>query len=186
VVKIYILSAHYCVVIKMSDEKGGGEAKRSNIKVDAIVKDTLESMKRGSESYNDVLKRKLELRPDVEDLLAFHPDDLRERAKEVIDHARSLLKDHIQEIDTEIVENKRDYDELRLSPAGENGLVIVKFKIGEDDMKIQYRNKDGEMRGIGYLFPSQETDMDKLKEKTDRLKEEMEKKIKGSCRRWVH
>ena len=163
----------------MSDEKGGGEAKRSNIKVDAIVKDTLESMKRGSESYNDVLRRELELRPDVEDLLAFHPDDLRERAKEVIDHARSLLKDYNEKIDQEIVEKKHDYDELRLSPAGGNGLVIVKFKIGEDDMEIRYRNKDGEMRGIGFLFPSQETDMDKLKE-------EMEKKIKGSCRRWVH
>ena len=153
-----------------------------NIKVSEVVYDTLESQKSGNETFDEVLRRVLSLHPEVEDLAAYLPEDLRERGQELADFIGGL-----EEFEIEVEEDADDgYDHVRfVSPESE--LTIARIRFGEEWLMTDYRNRNGDMQEISSFAAGNDEDLGlniEIDEGWEKIKEENRKKIKGAYRKW--
>lgn len=153
-----------------------------NIKISEVVYDTLEKEKSGSETFDDVLRRLLDLNPDLEDLVAYLPKDLRQRAQDLTDFIESLGEFKIE------VERDADdgYDHLRFVSM-ESGLTVARIRFGEEWVMTDYRNRSGNMEKLSSFTPDNDEDLGlhiDVEEGWEEIKEENRKKIEGAYRRW--
>lgn len=153
-----------------------------NIKISEVVYDTLEKEKSGSETFDDVLRRLLDLNPDLEDLVAYLPKDLRQRAQDIADFIESL-----GEFEIEVERDADDgYDHLRFVSM-ESGLTIARIRFGEEWVMTDYRNRSGDMEKLSSFTTDSDEDLGlhiDVGEGWEEIKEENRKKIEGACRRW--
>lgn len=154
-----------------------------NIKVSEVVYDTLENQKSGNETFDDVLRRVLNLDPEIEDLAAYLPEDLRERSQE--------LADFIGGLEEFVIEVERDaddgYDHVRFE-SPESGLTIARIRFGEEWMMTDYRDRRGDMQQISSFAAGNDEDLGlhiEIEEGWEEIKQEHQKKIEGAYRKWV-
>ena len=153
-----------------------------NIKVSEIVYDTLENEKSGNETFDDVLRHILNLDPDIEDLAAYLPENLRKRSQELADFISGL-----EEFEIDVERDANDgYDHVRfVSP--DTGLTIARIRFGEEWVMTDYRDRQGDMQEISSLAAGNNEDLGldiKIDDGWEEIKEENRKKIKGAYRKW--
>ena len=153
-----------------------------NLKVSEVVYDALESEKSGNETFDDVLRRVLDLNPEIADLAAYLPENLRKRSQELADFIGTL-----EEFETEVERDANDgYDHVRfVSP--ESGLTIARVRFGEDWVMTDYRNRRGDMQKISSFTAGTAEDIGlniEIEEVWEEIKQENRKKIKGAYRKW--
>ena len=153
-----------------------------NLKVSEVVYDALESEKSGNETFDDVLRRVLDLNPEIADLAAYLPENLRKRSQELADFIGTL-----EEFETEVERDANDgYDHVRfVSP--ESGLTIARVRFGEDWVMTDYRNRRGDMQKISSFTAGNAEDIGlniEIEEVWEEIKQENRKKIKGAYRKW--
>lgn len=141
-----------------------------NIKVSEVVYDSLESKKAGSETFDDVLRRILDLNPEIEDLAAYLPSDIREEAKDIAVFIESLAE-FKQEIERDDI-----FDELNFR-SEESDLTIAQLRFSEEQLHIMYRDKNGDLIRLDNLFEDHGKNLDDLKDR-------IEQKVNGAIRKW--
>jgi len=154
---------------------------KKNIKVSEVVYDRLVSKKEGNESFDDTLRRILNLPPDIDDLTAYYPDEMREKAKDVVDYIFSL-----EELNR-TVDRRGEYDSLKFVPEN-NDLAVAQIQFWEDSMKIMYRDKNGDMEWITSFVVGEDHDTNygyHLEKEFKDIKEEIERKVMGAIRKWA-
>lgn len=154
---------------------------KKNIKVSEVVYDRLVAEKEGNESFDDTLRRILELSPDIEDLAAYYPDEMREMSKEIVEFIFQM--DDFKRN----VNRGSECDTLKFIPE-DSDLAVAQIQFWEDSLKIMYRNKNGDMDWITSLVVGNDKDTNfgyDLEGEFDELKEEIKRKIKGAIRKWA-
>jgi hypothetical protein len=159
--------------------------KRVNLKVSELTHEALEAEKQDGESFDDTLRRLLDLEPehaDVDDLAAYLPEDLRERSHELVNFI-----DDMAEFEIEVDRDTSDgYDHIRFT-SPESGITIARVKFGEEWLITDYRNRKGEMEEISSFAENNDEDLSlgfNIEEEWDKIKEEHRKKIEGANRKW--
>ena len=153
-----------------------------NIKVSEVVYDTLENQKSGNETFDDVLRRILNLDPEIEDLAAYLPEELRKRSRELVDFINGL-----EDFEIEVERDANDgYDHVRfVSP--NTGLTIARIRFGEGWVMTDYRGRRGDMREISSFAAGNSEDLGlniEIEDGWEDIKEENRKKILGAYRKW--
>lgn len=147
-----------------------------------VVYDTLENEKSGNETFDDVLRRILNLDPEIKDLAAYLPENLRERSQELAEFIGNL-----EQFEVEVERDANDgYDHVRfISP--ETGLTIARIRFGEEWLMTDYRNRRGDMHEISSFAAGGNEDLNlniKIEEGWEEIKEENREKILGAYRKW--
>lgn len=145
---------------------------KRNIKVSEIVYDTLEEEKKGDETFDDVLRRKLELLPKIDDLIAYLPKKIRNEARELVKHITGLGKFERK------VEQEDRRDILHFIPNGSD-ITIAQAIFTEDSVRFKYRNRKGDLEIVkhSHLYEGHNRDI-------DRIKKDSKQKIEGALRKW--
>ena len=153
-----------------------------NIKVSEVVYDTLESQKSGNEAFDDVLRRVLNLDPELEDLAAYLPEDLRERSQKLADFIGGL-----EEFEIEVESDADDgYDHVRYLSSN-TGLTIARIRFDEEWVITDYRNRQGDLREISSFSAGNDKDMNLdigIEDGWEEIKEKNREKIEGAYRKW--
>lgn len=148
-----------------------------NIKVSKIVYDKIKSEKKGGETFDDTLRRMLGIYPDLDDVMAYLSEELREWGKKIVntinecgDFEMKIKEDHARFLN-------RDHDSV-LFIDKEEGIAIASMHVTEADFYIQYRAKDGDMDLIGRVRDA--TDEERFED----IKEKTVSKVSGAVRKW--
>lgn len=122
---------------------------RKNLKVSEIVHEELEVRKRRDESFDDVLKRELEIIPGtVGDLTTYYPESLQKEVKNI----HNLIRN--QNRYDEIVTEKGDSYALNYD-SKKSGRTIMQLRFetaSRPEVDIRFRNVRGELQSIGQLL----------------------------------
>jgi hypothetical protein len=115
---------------------------RKNLKVSEIVHEELALRKRKEETFDDVLKRELDLLPNgVGDLVAFYPERMKMAAHAIVD-----IIEEQADLEREITEYEKYYALELDHPQSQHTIVQIQFH--EDlqrGMEAVYRDVHGEM-----------------------------------------
>lgn len=151
------------------------------MKVSEIVHEEIESRKDEGETFDDVLKRELDLLPDLDDLTAYFSPDLADAAEEVVE-AISQQGD----FSSEIVEENHYYALNFISPDSDR--IIAQCRFTEDQMKVYYRDQHGDLTHIGWVDENDEGEVgcyvNVRYEGIEEIKERAQEKVTGAYRKW--
>jgi len=148
------------------------------IKVSELVHSKLESMKQENDSFDDVLREVLDLKPDIDDLLAYFEPELQKAAKELIDHINEQ-----GEFDHRIDEGKRE-DTLKFIS---NGTTVAEARFNESRVRVYYRDRSSSLeRFTGLTMKDEEVKSLRSGHRHDKESafERVSNKIPGAYTRW--
>jgi hypothetical protein len=148
------------------------------IKVSEVVHSELESRKRDNDSFDDVLRKVLDLNPILDDLVAYFDQELQDVSRELIEFINKQGDFNHQ------IEQQSRVDVLKFNS---NGTTVAEARFSEHRMSLYYRDRTGSLEQfIG------------LRKKGDEVKslrggathgqkhafDRVEEKIPGAYRRW--
>lgn len=139
-----------------------------NIKVSEVVYDKIDAERRGGETFDDTLRRLLGLFPEIDDLVAYLPDEIRDLGRDIIN-----VIDELGNFEKEI-ERDTVFDKLHFIDKSSR-ISIARVDYGEENFIIYYRDKNGDMRNLGGI--ANEPAYREVVEKVRRM-------IPGAIRTW--
>lgn len=148
-----------------------------NIKVSEVVYDKIEAEKKSGETFDDALRRMVGVYPNLDDLMAYLPEELREWGKEIVN-----VIDECGNFDKEVERNHvthgyTDFDSV-LFKDKEKEMEVASIDVSEEKFYVRYRNKDGDMKDVGEV--SESTSEDRFESR----KEDTRSKVSGAVRKW--
>lgn len=150
-----------------------------NLKVSPEVHEELENRKEKGDTFDDVLKGILDLKPSLDDLVAYFPEELQEKARMIVEEIEETgeMKREVEE---------RHGNHVLVFESEVTGRKIVECTFSEDKMDLAYRNQVGDMKNFGWIDmkegePRAYNNFEKnISEYSDEVKE----KVKGAWRKW--
>lgn len=139
-----------------------------NIKVSEVVYDKIDAERKGGETFDDALRRVLGLFPEIDDLVAYLPDKIREFGREIVD-----VIDGLGNFKKEI-ERDEIFDKLHFIDKG-SGISIARVDYGEENFIIYYRDKNGDMRNLTGVANEQAY---------RNAVRDLKRKVPGAIRKW--
>lgn len=149
-----------------------------NVKVSEVVYDKIGAEKKSGETFDDALRRMIGIYPNLDDLMAYLPEEVREWGKEIVnvidecgDFDREVERNHVKHGHT-------NFDSV-LFKDKEKEMEIASVDVCEEHFYVRYRNKDGDMEVVvGRVYENTSEDMFK------EIKEETRSKVSGAVRKW--
>ena len=151
-----------------------------NIKISDVTHESLEHEKKEGETFDDTIRRLLNLGINRQNLLAYFSDDLARAASNLIQQTETN-----GDYEDAIVENGMERQlEFKLR---DSGVTIARFDITEDVMRIYYRGMNDDMTKYGYM--SEDEDgvywyKHSRKYNFEDLCDQYQKRVRGATKRW--
>lgn len=156
-------------------------AMTKNIKISDVTHEALEHEKREGETFDDTIRRLLDLGIDRENLLAYFSDDLAKAANDLIEETEAN-----GDYEEALIENGMERRlEFKLP---DSGVTIARFDVTEDEMRIYYLAMNDEMEKYGFM--SEDEDgvywfKYSRKHDYDELCEQYQRRVRGATKRWT-
>lgn len=155
------------------------------VKISGVVYDSLEAEKDKNETFDDVLRDVLGLKPDIEDAAAYLPDEERDIALSLI-NAIDSVHDFNHNMETSGAHAYYSF------VAPESGIAIVRAEFEESkhgtSMGLRYRRMDGDMSFITSISSNRPEDLEwglDIQDKSNELEQKITQIVEGGVRKWA-
>lgn len=139
-----------------------------NIKVSEVVYEKINSERKGGETFDDALRSLLGLSPQIDKVVAYLHNSIRDCGKEIID-----IIDECGNFKKEI--ESGEYEDKLIFIDNETKLPIAEIHYRETNFSLYYRNRIGNMTQMAVVG---------TKESYELNKEEFTTKVQGAVRKW--
>jgi predicted CopG family antitoxin len=122
------------------------------IRVSGLVHSDLSKRKKDDETFDDVLRRVLDLQPDLDSILSYYSDEQQEIAQQMIDEIDAVGDFH-QSIKTEGTVEVLEFEAI----GSRRVIASIEFdeKPSKSEITVSYRNQKGDMETIGSVRQKQ-------------------------------
>jgi predicted CopG family antitoxin len=149
----------------------------TNIKVSRKVHEELKSRKQEGDTFDDVLKNLLGLRPSLEDCIAYLDEDLQEASRQIVEAIESSgdLKKEVRRAGV--------HKDLTFSSKS-SGNKIAKCRFSEHDLKLFYKGLNGDMKSLGYLSKSENAIKVQEADNVSEISKKLKNKVDSAIEKW--
>lgn len=160
-------------------------ANRVNLKVSELTHESIKAAQREGETIDDTLRRLTGVVSggvNIDDLAAYLPENLRERANDLV-----KFIDGLADFDVDVERDANDgYDHIRFK-SPDTGITIARVRFGEAWLMTDYRNRKGELEEISAFPEDGDDDVGlnlNIEDDWVEIKEANRRKIEGAYRKW--
>ena len=155
-------------------------AMTKNIKISDVTHEALEHEKKEGETFDDTIRRLLNLGIDRENLLAYFSDDLAKAANDLIEQTEAN-GDYEEALVEDGMERRLEFK------LPDSGVTIARFDVSEDAMRIYYRGMNDDMTNYGHMSENEDGVFwfkHSIHHDFDDLHEQYQRRVRGATKRW--